>query len=261
MKPGISTACLYPEYTETALRALCSIGVDCVEIFANCDYEIAPAYCRELRDIADSAGTAITAVHPYTSGIEPMLFFSMYDRRFDQGRSYYKRVYEAAATLGAGIIVFHGGTFGYITDYDMYFDRLGILMSDARAAGVELCHENVSRCVGRSPDFFNGLLEAYPDAGIVFDLKQALRSGYDPIEFARPLLKNIRHIHLSDHDGEHDCLSPGKGIFNIAQFLLAMAKTGYNRSIIVELYRENFGDVVELSAGYQHLSEIISTIK
>jgi len=108
MLPGISTACFYPQYTEDALRTLAGHFPECVEVFINAACELEPEYLRSLRQIAEDAGIKIISLHPYTSGLEPMFFFSNYDRRYDEGLELYKKMSQAANLLGAGIIVFHG---------------------------------------------------------------------------------------------------------------------------------------------------------
>lgn len=260
MLAGLSTACLYPQNTEDALRLIATTGVQATEVFLNSDSELAPAYIRELRQIADGSGIRTLSVHPYTSGMEPMLFFSAYTRRFEDGREYYKRYYEAVNLLGGDIVVFHGHFAGMKIEPQDYFHRFAVLLEDARQAGVRLCHENVSRCYGRSPDFFVQMRAALPRAEYVLDVKQAVRSGATALEFVRAMGKNIAHVHISDHDADHDCLPPGKGTFNIGEFLNLLRCNGYDGGVLVELYRENFGDIVELLLGYQQLYQEISTL-
>lgn len=259
MLAGISTACFYPELTEDVLKRLCSIPVQCAEVFANCDYEVSPAYTRELRAMADDNDVQLVSLHPYSSGFEPMLFFTHYDRRFQQGRDTYKRYYEAANRLGARFVVFHGGHPVMLDQLDFYLERYAVLIDDAKAAGVELCHENVSRCVGNSLGFFEALAKTLPSAGIVFDLKQARRSGYDVMTFVEMFGHNIRHIHMSDCDKKNDCVPPGCGVFNIDKFLSAISNFSFDGGIIIELYRENFADFDEINKSYQHLLQKLST--
>lgn len=259
MTSGISTACLYPEYTEIALKTLASGGVDSIEVFFNCEEEISRPMLHEMKSITENAGTRIISLHPYTSPLEPIMFFSGYKRRFDEGRDMYKAYYEAANILGAELVVFHGGHRAAALSYGEYFDRFGILMEDALKCGNELCHENVERCMSWCPQFFAQMKSALPHAGFVFDIKQAVRAGQDVFDFAEVMGNSIRHVHFSDHDSEHDCLPPGKGIFNTANFLSLISKNGFSGGVIVELYRKNFGDIVELFASYQQLCTEIST--
>lgn len=261
MLTGISTACLYPMHTEDALKILSSAKAEAVEVFANCDYEISPPMLKLMRSIADANGVKILSLHPYTAPSEPITFFTSYRRRFDEGLELYKKYYEAANILGADAVVFHGGSKTAAIPYGEYFDKFGLLVEDAIANGSNLCHENVERCISHKPDFFIGLAAAIPNARFIFDIKQAVRAGYDVFEFAKAMDGKIKHVHFSSHDGSRDCLLPGKGTFNTKAFLEVIAKTGFNGGVIVELYRENFGDIVELIGGYQHLFTEVSTIR
>lgn len=259
MMTGISTACLYPLITEEALKTLISIGVESVELFVNCNYEISPSMLREIRAIADGSGVKILSLHPWHGPIESIMCFSRYERRFQEGLELYKKYYQAANMLGAELVVFHGGARAAGIEYAEYFDRFGRMVEDSIANGSCLCQENVSRCTSWSPDFFREMAKALPDAEFVFDIKQAIRAGADVFEFAEAMAGRIKHVHFSDNDEAHDCLPPGKGTFNTREFLSLITKNGFDGGVIVELYRENFGEIVELSQGYQHLFTYVST--
>lgn len=259
MTPGISTACFYPEHTEDALLRLAERGVEAAEVFFNCLGEASAQNASRLRKIADGGGTRILAVHPFTSGMEPMLFFSRYDRRFLEGRDLYLRYCEAANILGARILVFHGGFRQTPVTREEYFERFGRLAEDLAAEGVDLCHENVDRCTGWQPDFFRGMKKALPDAGFVLDVKQCVRAGVGIFEMADAMAGHLRHLHISDNTPEAECLPPGTGTFNIAELLFKLRKNAHDAGVIVELYRENFGEDVEIFASYQHLCRILST--
>lgn len=260
MLAGISTSCFYPMHTENALTILAERGIVSTEIFINCQSELETGYLRKLRRIADSGGVKILSIHPFTSSMEPLLFFSEYRRRFEDGREYYRAYYEAAEILGAEIVVFHGNIAQFRMEREEYFHRFGTLMEDAGRHGVRLCHENVSRCTGRSPDFFAEMSRCLPEARYVFDIKQAVRAGEDVFEFAEAMGKQIAHVHISDHSSKQDCLPVGKGVFHIPEFLSYLKTQGFQGGVIVELYRENFMDFVELYEGYQQLYQYISTI-
>ncbi|MDR2932317.1 MAG: sugar phosphate isomerase/epimerase [Oscillospiraceae bacterium] len=189
------------------------------------------------------------------------VFFSDYERRFHEGREFYKKYYAACNQLGADIVVFHGAFSTYSGSMEQYFERLGLLIQDAKEQGVDLCHENVSRCVSRTPAFFEDLIKAIPEARFVFDVKQAVRAGEDVMNFAKILGKRVRHIHLSDHDDSNSCLVPSRGTFNIPEFLIAMKESGAVSGAVVEVYSQNYRDNVELYIGYQHLLKCLSTFK
>jgi sugar phosphate isomerase/epimerase len=94
----------------------------------------------------------------------------------------------------------------------------------------------------------------------VLDLKQAIRAGQDIYRMAEAMAGRIRHVHFSDSDSASDCLPPGRGTFNIPKFLTFIAKTGFDAGVIVELYRENFVENVELFESYQLLLTAVSTV-
>lgn len=260
MIAGVSTACFYPDMTENALAILAEGRVAATEVFLNSESELAPAYLRGLRRVADAAGMRILSVHPYTSGMEPLLFFSAYRRRFEDGRGFYRKYYQAANILGADIVVFHGNVPQFHMEVAEYAERFGCLLEDARKDGVMLCHENVSRCEGCCPEFFQALSRHLPQAKYVFDVKQAVRAGQDVFAFAEAIAGRIAHVHISDHKEGKDCLSIGEGVFHIQKFLSCLRSHGFDGGVIVELYRENYRDPVELFGGYQQLLRHLSTI-
>lgn len=261
MLTGISTACFYPMLTEEALEIITAAKIEAAEVFVNCNYEISPHMLKLFRSIADANGVKILSFHPYTAPSEPITFFSRYQRRFDEGLELYRKFYDAANILGADIVVFHGGSRAVPITYNEYIEKFGLLVEDAKAHGSSLCHENVERCTSWSPDFFRRLAAAIPDAGFVFDVKQAVRAKQDVFEFVEAMGTRLRHVHFSDNDSGHECLLPGKGTFNTEKFLEIIAENGFDGGVIVELYRENFSDIVELLNGYQHLFTKVSTAR
>ena len=259
MLPGISTACFYPLPTEESLEALVSLRPACLEVFLNAEQELEPAFLQSLRGRADDAGAKIVSVHPHVSAMEPMLFFSRYPRRFEDGMALYRRLYRAADILGADSLVFHGDYIDSPLPMDEYFARFERLWEDARNHGVSLCQENVARCISGSAGFVAGMRRALPWAEYILDIKQAVRAGEDVFELARVMGERIRHLHLSDHSESQSCLPPGKGSFNMAELLNTVAKSGFSGGAIVELYGENFSGIVELSGSFQHLCTVLST--
>jgi len=259
MLPGISTACLYPLSTEQSLETLLALRPACVEVFINAGSELEPDFLRELRARAGSAGARIVSVHPYISGMDPMFLFSGYTRRFDEGAELYRRFYQAACILGADCVVFHGDHRLSHLPRQEYFSRFERLWEDAREQGVSLCQENVERCASHSVRFIAEMKKALPRVEYVLDVKQAVRAKQSVFEMARAMGDKIKHVHISDHTASESCLPPGKGVFNIEKLLSAIRGNGFSGGVIVELYGENFKDIVELSAGFQHLCRVLST--
>jgi len=243
---GISTSCYYPDTTEKSLEVLLKAGVKTLEVFFNTHSELEEAYLMQLRRETDKAGARVVAVHPYTSGMEGLLFFSDYDRRFQDAREYYKKYYRAANLLGADIVVFHGAYKDQVMDLEEYARRMDILDGDAIGFGVRLAQENVERTRSRSPEFLAQLRSLRPTQRVVFDLKQAVRSQVDPYAVLQAMGEGVVHLHLSDHTADSDCVPPGLGETDYTRLFEYLSQSGYSGTAVVELYRKNFSTQLQL---------------
>lgn len=258
MLAGISTACFYPELTERGLMFAASIGAQAAEVFFNAPSELTDGFLRELRLIADNAGTRILSVHPFTSGLEPLLFFSDYRRRFCDGVELYKRYFHAANLLGADLLVLHGDRRMSRKPRAAYFDAFGELAGEGRAMGVTVAQENVPRCASYCPDFFRDMRQYLPDARFVLDIKQAVRAGCTPGEMADAMGPGVAHLHVSDHNAQNDCLPVGAGDFDLTALLRQVRANGFDGGVILELYRDSYGEYKELSSAYQNICAAIA---
>jgi sugar phosphate isomerase/epimerase len=255
MRIGVSTSCYYPESTENSLDILLQAGIKTVEVFFNTHSELETAYLKELRNKADAAGAAVVAVHPYTTGMEGLLFFSDYDRRFQDSREYYKKYYQAANILGADVVVFHGGYKQQTLPVEEYAHRIDLLDGDAWAAGVCLAQENVERNLSRSAAFLVELRRLRPQQRFVFDLKQAIRSEEDPFAIIDAMGSGIVHLHLSDHLPGRECLPPGTGETDFARLFHTLRNYGFDKTAVIELYRKNFEDCEQLKQSLSFLQK------
>ena len=120
MNIGISTACLYPMYTEKALETLLGQGFRLFEIFFNTLSELEPEFVSHLGKMLEQKGAVLKSIHPFTSGFESYLLFSNYERRFEDGIKFYNRYFETAARLGAKILVLHGDRSPEKSGLDVY---------------------------------------------------------------------------------------------------------------------------------------------
>ena len=91
------------------------------------------------------------------------------------------------------------------------------------------------------------------DAKFVLDTKQAVRSGESSFNILRTLKKHIVHVHISDHGEDGDCLLIGKGRFNVKQLFNVLYEEGIDCSVILELYRNNFEGISDLTENYNTL--------
>lgn len=247
MSIGVSTACLYPLETEKALHALAESGVRTTEIFLNSWSELSAGFCNSLCHIRDAYHMRVASVHPFTSGIESYMLFSAYMRRFDDCRDIYRRYFETAARLGAGYVVLHGDREGNDLPAEEYCRRFLLLDEDAGRTGVRLLQENVNKYRASRPDFIRALRRLSGGRiGFVFDVKQAVRAGYDPYEVLAAMGDSALHVHISDHDEENDCLLPGRGNFNFSRFFSVLADQGKVENCMIEVYRSAFSEPAEL---------------
>lgn len=258
MLAGISTACFYPQQTEWALRYIAGLGAQSTELFFNAPSETEDAFVSELRRIADGGGVKVVSVHPFTSGLEPLLFFSDYRRRFDDGVELYKRYFHAANLLGAEILVIHGDRREATKPHSRYFDLYGELAEQGKAMGVSIAQENVPRCNAYFPEFFREMRAYLPEVKFVLDIKQTIRAGYSETEMIDAMGSGLCHIHASDHAGERDCLPMGQGELDLASLLKQANENGFDGGVELEVYRHSFKEYIELDEGYR---KILSAIK
>lgn len=254
---GISTSCLYPLETEKSLDMLGRIGVKHCEIFLNSPSETTFDFAKILIRIRDEYGIKISAVHPFSSFAETYMLFSAYQRRFDDMLEFYKRNFEVTAALGADFSVIHGALTGAKISDEEYFERFAKLIEEGKKSDIKVCHENVNRHLCENPCFAEKM-KAFlgDDFKLVFDVKQAVRAGFSPIEFAEKFKEDIVHIHISDHTEKADCIPPGKGNFNFRKLIEIMNSASYKGDYIIELYRENFGDISDLQTALNYVQNL-----
>lgn len=254
MAYGVSTSCLYPLETELSLKTLCSFGIEVCELFFNSPGEMEKNFVSELKAIADGGGLAVRSVHPWSSFAETHMLFSEYGRRFANTLDDYKKYFDAANILGASFVVIHGSRKPPRITGGEYIERFYELVRAGKKEGVTVIQENVNAFLSESPDFLREMRhEIGEDFKMVFDIKQAVRAGYEPIGFAKEFAESIAHIHISDHRPGFDCLAPGKGEFDFASFIAQMNSAGYDGDYIIELYRHNFGEPRELLEAKQYM--------
>lgn len=254
---GISTSCLYPLETEKSLDMLGKIGVETCEVFLNSPSETTLDFAKILNRIKREHGINIASVHPFSSFAETYMLFSSYGRRFDDMLEFYKRNFEVTAELGAEFSVIHGALTGTKISENEYFERFAKLVEEGKKSGVAVCHENVNRHFCENPGFIERMKNYLgKDFKLVFDVKQAVRAGFQPLDFAEKFKDDIVHIHISDHTEKADCLPPGKGSFDFRKLIEIMNSANYNGDYIIELYRENFGDINDLSNALDYIRNL-----
>ena len=260
MKIGASTSCFYPLETEKALDKIIELGFGSCEIFFNSSCELDDSFTYEMKKRADSEGVQILSTHPFSSFIENTCIFGEYQRRYDDFIDLYKRHFHASAVLGADIAVIHGGLAVQKRDIpeEHYISRFRELVELGKVEGVRVCQENVVRFRSQSLDFLKRMrAQLGDDFNMVFDIKQAIRSGYDPFEIVEEMKDDIVHLHLSDNGAEGDCLSPGKGDFDFRRLFDTMEDAGYKGGAVIEIYSKGFEVYDELAQSRKYFEGLL----
>lgn len=260
MRVGASTANLYPALTEEALSLLLKMGIKETEIFLNTKSETTPSFLANLKSQIDDAGATVKAIHPYISSVEPYLLFSSYERRFLDGMEEYKYLFEAASTLNAPYVVMHGAKESGLPA-DEAIGRFERLYDFGKTFGVTLLQENVVMYRSADLDYIRLMRQMLRDkAGFVLDFKQSRRCGLTPSMVLDAMGDSVRHVHISDGDGDRLCLPPGKGSEDLKSTLKQLHRQGYNGSVILELYRSNFNKPQELAESVDYLENLLSDL-
>lgn len=256
MNIGISTACFYPLETEEALKEIGKMGVKTTEIFFNAECEKKDSFIDILEDIKDEFGLSIKAIHPSMSLSEHFTLFSNYDRRFRDGLDSYRRYSEIAARLGAKFIIMHGGkSHTPITDEE-YCERYMAIKQVCIKNGVTVLQENVAHHRSGEFEFLQAMVDVLgDDAEFCFDIKQAIRSGYDPLDLSQRFADNIKHYHISDHSIASDCLLPCNGKFDF-ETLFSRNSGRSDLSYIIEVYNNSYKNYSEILNSYNIITKL-----
>ena len=256
MEFGISSSCFYPENIEKGFRRVGELGVRTAELFINSPSEMNPPIMNELKSIRDYYGINVRTIHPCTSGFETFFFFSAYDRRRYDGAEFYKRYFDTANNIGAEAVVFHGGLSKSYVEPEFYAECYSILHETAKAQGSVLAHENVREHLCCEPEYMKAVGDLIgDDFRIVLDIKQCRRSRVSEYEFIRLFGDKIVQVHISDYGEHKDCIPPCFGEYDFGRFFSALKAAGYDRTALIELYRDGFGEPEELKKSLDLLNK------
>lgn len=255
---GISTSCYYPEQTAFAIEHLGKNGIRTIEIFVNTYYETSPDFVQKIVPVLKEYGITPVSVHPFTCGLETMLFFSEYAGRFEDGLKHYRMYFDFMNRIGAKIFVLHGCmNHGKIESRD-YYERYAVLRAAAVKEGIILAQENVAPFKSHSTSFIRDM-RTYLDEQVEFvlDIKQAVRAGEDPFDMLDAMGNRIVHTHVSDHRSEFDCLPIGEGNFDFKKYFEKLSHNGFNGAAVLELYRHNYQTYDQLIEGKRKLESCL----
>ncbi|MBR7132508.1 MAG: sugar phosphate isomerase/epimerase [Clostridia bacterium] len=257
MKLGISTACYYPLETELALEEIGASGIKNTEIFFNARSELKGSFVDILLEIKNRYGLNVAAVHPTMSLAEPFMIFSGYERRFNESLDEYARYSEIAAELGAKYIIMHGGKPGGTLSDEEYCERYMLLKQTTLKNGVTVLQENVAKYRSGDAEFLRVMTDILgDDAELCFDIKQAIRCGYEPLELMQEFSRYIRHFHISDHSVAGDCLLPGTGNFDFCEFFKLAGEMDFSGFGMIELYNNAYREYNQIYGSYNAIKSL-----
>lgn len=258
MRLGISTASFFSRmYTEDSLAYIGQHGIKTAEVFFDTMSEYTPEFAALIRERALQYGIEIVSVHPMSMQFEPQLFSVGVRQRKDAWKLF-EKVLTSARTLHARKYVMHGqATMGGALRNAQY-DRIVPIAEDlaelARSYGVQLCWENVSWANFSDPSFVRELLDRTQNDNLFFtlDVKQALRSGYDPLAYIESMGERLAHVHLCDfrldHNGRPSYALPLRGQYDFVRLAQALREINFQGDCMIEAYSDLYDQPAEVIA-------------
>lgn len=241
---AVSSGAFYPNVpTEDVPAAAARRGLSTLEIMLQTPGEYDPAFIRIVADNAKAAGVSVRSLHTMES-LHPVL--SPYPRRAAEGRELFAKAIDAAATLGADVLVWHGPPRREVATHDgweRFIEVTGELARQCGEAGVTLALENVGRCaLGHVRDVTAfakrlGEIGSQKEIGFVFDPFQAAEAGANPFMLLAAMGNRVVNVHISDYseaDPTARHLPPGDGDLPWSALIRAIAGSGYSGPLVVE---------------------------
>lgn len=251
----LSTGSLHNYGLERVFALARQVGFDGIEVIVDSRWDTRQA--EYLRSVSHAQGLPVLSLHaPFVPGIQgwdqdPILSL--------------KRTLELAGAVGVGIVVAHlpmrwhwlgveGSLFGsrrlrlplFWPQAHAYAQWLQQNRDElcCAANGVQVLLENMParRLLGVRLNLYEF---NHPDAlmgfkGLVLDTTHLGTWGADVLAVYEQLKTRIKHVHLSDYDGQEH-RPPGKGHLPLAQLLQRMAADGYRGCIVFESGPEHLG--------------------
>jgi len=268
MEIGISTASYFSKLQlEDAVLDIGAHGVPVCEVFFNSFSEYDPAFVELLDERIRRSKLRVFSVHPMSMQFEPQLF-SVHPRQRDDAWRIFEQVLADGKRLGASHYVMHGPArlFGGVKNIGL--SRIAPIFVElcalSKQYGIQLTLENVSWCVFNEPEFGVRLLDAIGGDVLRFtlDVKQAVRSGHDPLDYIRAVGSRIVNVHLCDatqleNDTAHYAM-PGAGSYDFLQMFNELANVGYQGPAFIEVYSDMYRQIPELYDSYDRMLAVFA---
>lgn len=244
LRLGLSSGSFYPHLaTEDVPAAAARLGVHDLEIMLQTRGEHEAAFIKQVAASCRTTDVTVHALHTLQS-LHP--FGTPYRRRTEEARALFDRAIEAAVTLGARVLVWHGFSRTEAANPDAWERFLAVTGDLAIAcgeAGLTLAIENVSWCIVSNVREVSSFAARLPEIGpperigFVFDTFQAAEADANPFMMLAAMNGRLAHVHVSDfRAGANGVrhLPAGDGDLPWAALLRAIVSTGYRGPLISE---------------------------
>jgi sugar phosphate isomerase/epimerase len=242
IRVSLSTSSVYPGSTASGFEAAARLGYDGVEVMVGIDDVSA--------DI--TAIKALSAFHevPVVSIHAPCLLVTQRVWGADPWGKLHRSA-EMAHAVGASVIVVHP-PFRWQRDYARTFVE-GIAELEAEH-GLTYAVENMYPWRTGKREF-----QAYAPgwdpvdhdySHVTVDLSHSSTAGDDPVAMAAALGDRLAHVHIADGSGsaKDEHMVPGRGTQPCEEFLTAVAGSGFDGEIVVEINTRKAKDQAEREA-------------
>ncbi|MHA3976988.1 bifunctional sugar phosphate isomerase/epimerase/4-hydroxyphenylpyruvate dioxygenase family protein [Halovulum sp. GXIMD14794] len=269
MKTSIATVSISGNLREK-LDAIAKAGFDGIEIFEQ-DFIADAGSPREIGQLIRDHGLEITLFQPFRDF--EGLAGSARDKAFDRA----KHKFDTMAELGTDLMLvcssLHPEALGGIDRAAGDFAELGEI---AAARGIRVGYEALAwgRHVNDHRDAWEVVRRAdHPNIGVILDSFHTLSRGIDPDTIRRIPGDRIFFVQLADapliemdllYWSRHFRNMPGEGDLPVTDFMRAVAATGYDGPISLEIFNDQFrGGRPESLArdGYRSLVALMEDVR
>jgi D-psicose/D-tagatose/L-ribulose 3-epimerase len=269
MRLGLINSAWFGSSLDTAhgIHQTKEIGFDSIDIFAD-PLEITPQELRTIRETCSSCDLPVISVVCCALGIAD---FNTPVRRFhiDRAKRHLDLLYDLRGknmVLVAGEYLWNQEVIAPADQWKWAVEAVRELGLHAEGLGVEIAvelepfHLSIVNSVDKMERFLKDV--AHPVVKANVDVSH-LALAKDPANKIAELNGRIAHVHLSDCDGtKHGDLPPGRGVVDFQSYLQALAGTGFDGTVSIELeYSPEPDKIVDwVREAYQTTSGIMSAL-
>jgi len=260
MDIGVSTATFFlRKYNEESISLIKTLGGETCEVFLECPSEYTEDFGKLL--LKNKGDLKVHSMHAVTMNYETELFSDFDRSRADAFKSF-SGVLTIGKMLGAGFYTMHGRArikkSSTYDNYELNGKKLEKICDFATNYDIRICLENVPWALYNRPGYFKGILNYCDNLYSTLDIKQARLSGYDYRDYIKEMSSRLKTVHLSDIDENGKIKLPGFGLFDFNELFKILSNEGFNGSMIVEVYKDDFNDDIEVTRSLDYLKELRS---